>query len=560
LAARRVRDAGTAIGRAGGTVVRRTTAILPERTTESRREQAVGAPRDAACAGTRDRGEHEHDSSRSARWRNALRRAGLVLAIIVITALGTGLGLRLGGHVQQNIGPFSATFALQPSTAGGTDVQIPPLGSLSVATHDGPAHLSIRLDSLDEQRAKRFLQDPRSVRQASDSALPQLERGASRLLIQGAAVAVLGSMLLAAIVFRRMQRVAICGGLSLAVVLGSGAIALSSFRPQAIEEPRYQGLLANAPAVIGDARNIANQFDAYRVELQGLVTNVSRLYSTVSTLPVFQPSPDTIRVLHISDLHLNPAAWSVISTAVSQFHIDLVVDTGDINDWGTPMEASFVDSIGKLGVPYVYIRGNHDSAITARAVARQRNAIVLENSVTTVKGLTIAGIGDPRFTPDKSIENEPTPTSNADPVLASGETLANTIRDNPKPVDIAMVHDPASALPLSASVPLVLAGHLHHRETYFLPPVEGEQKTLLLVEGSTGGAGLRGLQGETPTPLEMSVLYFDTSHALKAYDEITIGGTGQSEVTLDRRVLAFDKPPTAKPAPTPSGPSSPSGE
>ncbi|HKE65932.1 MAG TPA: metallophosphoesterase [Micromonosporaceae bacterium] len=512
----------------------------------------------AAVRRTRQTGDdHDDDHGSGGRvGRRGWRVAGLILAIITVTALGTGIALRLGGHVRQDIGPFSTTFALQPSTAGGTDVQIPPLGSLRVDTHNGPAHLSIRVDSLDESRAKRFLQDPRSVRQASDSALPQLEDGAARLLIQSAAVAVLGSMLLAAVVFRRIGRVAVCGGLALAVVLGSGANALTSFRPQAIEEPTYQGLLANAPAVVGDARTIANQFDAYRVELQGLVANVSRLYSTVSTLPVFQPSPDTIRVLHISDLHLNPAAWSVISTAVSQFHIDLVIDTGDINDWGTPMESSFVDPIGKLGVPYVYIRGNHDSETTARAVARQRNAIVLENNVVTVKGLTIAGIGDPRFTPDKSIENEAPPNSPADPVLASGQILADTISANATPVNIALVHDPASATPLSGTVPLVLAGHLHHRETEFLPPVAGEQKTLMLVEGSTGGAGLRGLQGETPTPLEMSVLYFDTTHTLQAYDEITLGGTGESQVTLDRHVIAFDTPPTAPPLPTPSGSSS----
>ncbi len=79
----------------------------------------------------------------------------------------------------------------------------------------------------------------------------------------------------------------------------------------------------------------------------------------------------------------------------------MVVDTGDINDWGSQPEASFVDSISTLRVPYVYIRGNHDSATTAAAVARQPNAIVLDEQVATVGGLTIAGIGDPRFTPDK---------------------------------------------------------------------------------------------------------------------------------------------------------------
>jgi hypothetical protein len=487
----------------------------------------------------------------SGRGRLVWRRVGVVVAMIAVTLVGTGVALRVDGHVRQEIGPFTATLQLRPALSGGTDIEIPPLGSLQVATHHGPAQLQVTLDSLDQERAKRFLQDPQSVQQASDSALPQVEHGVALLLVQSAAVAVLGSMVLAALVFRRMDRVAMCGGLALVTVLGSGAIALSSFRPRAIEEPRYEGLLANAPAVVGDAHNIANQFDAYRAELQGLVTNVSRLYAAVSTLPVYEPSPDTIRVLHISDLHLNPAAWSVIRTTVTQFRIDLVIDTGDINDWGTPIEASYVDAIGTLGVPYVFIRGNHDSLYTARAVAKQRNAIVLENQVTVVKGLTIGGIGDPRFTPDKTVENEPTPDT-ADPVYQSGVTLANTIRSYGQPVDIALVHDPASAGGLSGAVPLVLAGHLHHRDEFYLAPVQGQQKTLVLVEGSTGGAGLRGLQGEQPTPLEMSVLYFDgATHQLKAYDQITLGGTGQSQVTLERHLAPNGNLPTA--APNPSG-------
>jgi predicted phosphodiesterase len=355
-------------------------------------------------------------------------------------------------------------------------------------------------------------------------------------------------MLAALIVFRRVKYVAICGTSALGLIAASGAIAIGTFQPSAIEEPTYQGLLANAPSVIGDAHTIANRFDAYRAELQSLVTNVSRIYDTMNTLPVYEPSNDTIRVLHISDLHLNPSAWSVISTVVTQFHIDLVVDTGDINDWGTTMESSFVDSIGALGVPYVFIRGNHDSAITARAVARQRNAIVLEDQVATVRGLTIAGIGDPRFTPDKSTVETPAPTGtdhSGDPVYVSGEQLATTILRSPNPVDFAMVHDPASAPPLAGTVPLVLAGHLHHREVDELMPPDGGTPTLMLVEGSTGGAGLRGLQTDMPTPLEMSVLYFaKADHHLQAYDDITLGGTGQSQVTIERHLVTPDQEAT----------------
>jgi hypothetical protein len=40
----------------------------------------------------------------------------------------------------------------------------------------------------------------------------------------------------------------------------------------------------------------------------------------------------------------------------------------------------------------------------------------------------------------------------------------------------------------------------------------------------------------------MSVLYFDESeHDLQAHDDITLGGTGEAEVSLQRNILRPDK-------------------
>ena len=98
------------------------------------------------------------------------------------------------------------------------------------------------------------------------------------------------------------------------------------------------------------------------------------------------------------------------------------------------------------------------------------------------------------------------------------------------------------------------------------PVTEPPQETRLLVEGSTGAAGLRGLEKEEPTPLTMSVLYFDETHALKAYDDIQLGGTGEQNVTMQRKLVGQDEPepttdpsvfngvtPGARPSSTPSG-------
>jgi predicted MPP superfamily phosphohydrolase len=273
-------------------------------------------------------------------------------------------------------------------------------------------------------------------------------------------------------------------------------------------------------------------------------------------------------------MHLNPAAWGVVRTVADQFSVDVVVDTGDINDWGSEPESSYVGEISKLRVPYLYVRGNHDSAVTAAAVAKQPNATVLDNSITTVKGLTFAGIGDPRFTPDKSTDT--TDAEQHAAVVTSGEMLAQKILSSPKPVDVAMVHDPVAAQPLAGICPLVLAGHRHARSITRLDPstpvvlpsdaasplVQQPERTLLMVEGSTGGAGLRGLESAKPLPLALSILYFDENRQLTAYDDIQVGGTGLTEVALQRHIVAPDTKaapaPSISAVPTPSSSLSPS--
>jgi hypothetical protein len=111
--------------------------------------------------------------------------------------------------------------------------------------------------------------------------------------------------------------------------------------------------------------------------------------------------------------------------------------------------------------------------------------------------------------------------------------LAKYIEGLPKKPAIAMVHEPAAAGPLDGVVPLVLAGHTHQRDVSRM-----DGGTLLMVEGSTGGAGLRGLQGDFPEPLTCTVLYLDgDTGELQAYDEVTLGGLGETEVTIQRRTV-----------------------
>jgi predicted MPP superfamily phosphohydrolase len=480
-------------------------------------------------------------------WRHPVTRTvGRWLGVLAVGLLGASGGLLLNGEVHHDVGPFRAELAITPSWSGETQLGIPPLGSLVFDSHDAPASVTIRLEELDPGRTQRLISDPDEVNRASQSAMADIESGLLHLAFTASGSALLGALLLGLLVYRRdVRSLAATGALTLGLLAGTAGLGYVTFEPRSVEEPRYEGLLVNAPAVVGDARRIADRYDEYRAELQRLVLNVSKLYTTASRLPVYEPDDDTIRVLHVSDLHLNPTAFDLISTVAEQFSADVVVDTGDITDWGSEREgALYASGIGRVGVPYVYVRGNHDSMAVQKAVARQDNAIVLDNHVGTVAGLTFAAIGDPRFTPDKSRADEYTRAG----LRLHTEALVETIEGAHRPVDVALVHDPVAAEPLRGVVPVVLAGHTHQRT------VTGpEAGTLLMVAGSTGGAGLRGLQKSEPVPLMLSVLYFNRdSRTLQAYDDIRVGGAGRAEVTLQRHVVEQPPGTTAPTSPSPS--------
>ena len=186
------------------------------------------------------------------------------------------------------------------------------------------------------------------------------------------------------------------------VVAGHGRVSAATWRPASIREPRYTGLLASAPTAIGSAEQIITNFSQYRLALGQLVGNVVQLYDVTSTLPTYRASGSTIALLHISDLHLNPAGIDLVTSLVTQFHVQGVIDSGDVTDHGSAAEEPFVDDLRRIQVPYVVIKGNHDSATTIEQIERLPNATVLDRSATTLAGITIAGIADPRFTPDKT--------------------------------------------------------------------------------------------------------------------------------------------------------------
>ncbi|GAA4676985.1 metallophosphoesterase [Streptomyces chumphonensis] len=547
-----LRSFGAAVRSFGNAVGRRGTAAR----TLLRRSARPGAPGDPARrpprrAAPRRRAGVLPELAHERRARPWLRALGLT----AVTVLGAWLGLLTVGNVHKPVGPMDTTMTLRPSIDGGTRINVAPLGALELESHTAPLRLDVDVTRLDPERVGSLVDRPETIDGLQDRVTADVESGTRDLAVRSSLAVVLGATTLGLAVYRRPRRALAAGGLALVLLAASAGTAAATWNPKAVLEPKFSGLLAGAPSLVGNARSIASDFDVYQKELARLVTNVTKLYDAVSTLPTYAPDPSTIRALHVSDIHLNPASWSIIESLVDQYEIDVVIDSGDTMDHGTAAENSFLDPAAELGAPFVWVRGNHDSLTTQQYLREMENVHVLDNGEPVdVAGLRIAGMGDPQFTPDRSVIAAGDPAERA-----SGRALAEILRlhaEAGRPVDIAVAHNPVLAEEIDGAVPLALAGHTHNRKQHDLP-----RGTRLMVEGSSGGGGLRAVEGEAPADVQASVLYLDQdTRRLQAWDEITLGGLGLTSAEVRRHYV--DDPlaepsdaPSAQPSPTGSAPS-----
>lgn len=477
--------------------------------------------------------------------RRLLLRVRPVALLLVVAVAGAWVAVALVGSTTRDVGPFQARLSVHPGWPGHSVLAVPPLGTVRFGTHSGPVVLEVRVTAVDPQALSRLTgQDDLQAIGADVRA--DLRLGLVVLVLKTCLLAIGGAALAVLLVLRRPRQALVASGLATVVLVAVGTVTAGTWTPRALNEPTFTGTLTYAPALIGDVQDVVARLGDYTRQLGGLVDNVSNLYDTASTLPTFTATSGTVRLLHISDLHLSPSAYPLVKDVVRQFGVDVVLDTGDVADHGSAVESAYVDGIRTLGVPYVYVPGNHDSVLTAAAVRAEPGTSVLDDGRTaTVAGLTFLGQADPRFTPDKRTQDDTAPQSELEGV---GEHLLQVVRAQDLAPDVVAVHDPLSAQPLIGHVPLVLAGHTHARK------VTEQDGTRLMVEGSTGGAGLRALEGDTPTPVEMTVLYLDrATGALQAYDEITLGGLGLSDARIRRQVVprdGADASPSLSPSPS----------
>ena len=258
--------------------------------------------------------------------------------------------------------------------------------------------------------------------------------------------------------------------------------AALSYDTVAFSRAEYEGILEAAPWVLtvlqegmGVVENLGGQF-------MEIVDNISFLQKEMEKNAPLVENKDTRRILHVSDIHNNPAAFAFIQRIVETFHIELIVDTGDLVDYGTSLEMElFAQQLAGLKIPYVFIPGNHDSPSVVEQLKKIENVTVLEEGIVEIAGLRIAGIADPAsYSTAMEVADEA--------VMEDAAQKLQEIVLNAGEVDIIAAHNPGCFKYLRSGYNLLLGGHIHR------PYVEEAENYLEINAGSTGAEGIRGIK------------------------------------------------------------------
>ena len=226
------------------------------------------------------------------------------------------------------------------------------------------------------------------------------------------------------------------------------------------------GTLQRNQGILSDVETRATQVAPYLRNLIALSTALQQKYQAAPL-----QSDTSLRVLLVSDIHAGNQ-YGLMRTIVREEAVDVVVDAGDLINFGTVEEAEATDlftGIASLGVPYLFVRGNHDANSPTDTALLDRlagipNVTLLENGAgdyteVTVHGVRIAGFNDPRWFGDSG-----TGTTAKQAPARAAFTAAYAGRPAP---DLLVGHEPWAVADLPGGV--LVNGHMHS------PDLEGNR-------------------------------------------------------------------------------------
>ncbi|MFZ5597624.1 MAG: metallophosphoesterase family protein [Bacillota bacterium] len=417
-----------------------------------------------------------------------------------------------GNHVFQ-VEALRIRLGVQPSLTGQTVVEIPPLASIAAQTHSTPVKISLRLEYIDLSSIQEMVNGQNHA--------DMMEKFAGRLrteiLIFAAKIILLAAAggFFGVFLWRRKPGMAhLRGALTAALTAGLLlAATYSTFDINRFRNPQFNGVLKMAPWLIGLNGQSMDNLDSLNAQVSIVAENINQLFNQLYQAQDNRKTPEgLVKVLHLSDIHNNPAGMLFARRIAALFNVDMIIDTGDITDFGTPLEGQIMKKIPEFKKPYLFLPGNHDSPETIKMMGAVPGVRVLDGSALTVKGLRILGVPDPQ-----SATSGVKPPSKEMITRYSSQIEEQLSHKSEKP-DILALHNNHIARELAGVAPVILYGHDHR---LFV----GEKKGSVLIDaGSSGASGVRGLL-DGKSPYSMVIQYYSPQKgkmALLAADAISI--------------------------------------
>jgi predicted phosphodiesterase/hypothetical membrane protein len=285
-----------------------------------------------------------------------------------------------------------------------------------------------------------------------------------RFAAGAAGVVLLGWVGYAVLLRRRRLPVAVVvvGAVAwLVATAGTAASLWATYKPerqQTFTMTGVLGTLQQRQGILTDVEARATQTAPYLRNLLALSTALQQKYAAAPL-----ESETSMRVLLVSDIHAGNQ-YPLMRTIVEEEDIDLVVDAGDIVNFGTVEEAAASDlfaGIESVGVPYLFVRGNHDATGPADTALLDRlgrvpNVVLLEDGAgdytqVSLGGVRVAGFNDPRWFGDSG-------TGSAAKQAPARDAFVAAYAGRPAP-DLVVGHEPWAVEGVDAGV--LVNGHMH---------------------------------------------------------------------------------------------------
>lgn len=468
------------------------------------------------------------------RWRISRRQSLTWLLLMITGAAGAVAASVIFGDSVYPVGPFQWRVEWTLSWPGISELVFPPLGSVSAKTHVGPARLVASLESVDFQAlAELIAAGPKGQEEGIQTVVEQGMRAARlfavRLVVLGAAGGALASGMAFRLLGRRKRyRYGVGGGLIGALCLAlSVGLAWTTYDPAAFRSPTYRGSLESIPWVIDAVQEALAQGAELEARLRTLARNVYEMYQRIDELPPpFAVADSDVTILHVSDFHNHPAAAGIARELAVAFDVDFAVNTGDLTDFGTRIEAELVQGLREFPVPQYLVTGNHETPEIVGALSLIEGLSIIDGRLVDAAGLRLLGIGDPGAASPAAKSMTPAEAKRM------ADDVNRTLEDMPHPPDIVAVHNHRVGSRIRpGSVPLVLFGHSH------APGVTYRGGTAYVNAGTTGGAGVRGLETEEPVRISLAVIYLERGESVRvrAVDIIRLSPVAEG-FTLERHL------------------------